>query len=175
MPKFISTAEFSDDRLYRYSLTRVINPGPTWPANPRPLAICGLNPSDANEIKDDPTITREIDFARRWDCDILIKVNAYAWVETKPKLMFAEKRKNSRDIVGPDNDAHIKRAIEECKAANGIFLVAWGKHIEPYRQMVLADLIGDIATCLQTNLDGTPTHPLYLPATLVPVPWKLAA
>ncbi len=170
MPKLISMAEFSEDRLYRYSLTRVIDQ-----VNMRPLVIAGLNPSVANEVKDDPTITREIDFATRWGCGYLYKVNAYGWVETKPKLMFAEKRKNSRDIVGPDNDDHIRRAVEVCKASNGIFLVAWGKHIEPYRQMVLAELIGDIAMCIKKNLDGTPIHPLYQPAISVPVPWRLAA
>lgn len=166
----MTPALFSVDRVYRYLLTRVIDP-----ANARPLVIAGLNPSVANETDDDPTITREIDFAQLWGCGLLYKVNAYGWVETNPKLMFAEKRKNSRDIVGPDNDAHIRRAVEMCKAANGIFLVAWGKNIEPYRQLVLAEIIGDLAMCIKTNLDGTPTHPLYQPKTSVPVPWRLAA
>lgn len=170
MAQLISMAEFSDNRLYRYSLTRIIDP-----ANARPLVIAGLNPSVANEVKDDPTITREIDFAQSWGCGFLYKVNAYAWVSTDPKKMFEQKRKNSWDIVGPDNDDHIRRAVETCKAANGIFLVAWGKNIEPYRQLVLAELIGDIAMCIKTNLDGTPIHPLYQPKTSVPIPWKLAA
>ena len=117
-------AIFSDDRVYRYVLRRRI-PIPVRVTGARkPLAICGLNPSVANEEKNDPTITREIDFAQRWGCTDLIKVNAYGYVSTDPKAMFRRKKKDHFDIVGPENDIYIVEAVQECIAHGGIFLVA---------------------------------------------------
>jgi hypothetical protein len=165
-----NSAVFSDDRTYRYLLTREIDA-----ENQRVLAICGLNPSVANELDNDPTITREIDFARRWNCGRLVKVNAYGLVSTDPKRMFDQKKRNHLDIVGPENDIYIAEAAMLAQQTDGIILVAWGKNIEPFRQKRLAELLGDKTMCLCTNKDGTPTHPLYQKATAVPIPWKLAA
>ena len=52
------SAVFSQDRKYRYVLTRV------WDKNKPMLVFVGLNPSIADETKDDPTIKKCIKFAQ---------------------------------------------------------------------------------------------------------------
>jgi hypothetical protein len=53
-------AAFSEDRRHRYELWRI------WDRKVRKMVVIGLNPSTADETKNDPTIRRCIDFARRW-------------------------------------------------------------------------------------------------------------
>lgn len=49
-------AQFSDCRMYRYALWRV------WAQGDGCITFIGLNPSTADENKDDPTIRRCIGF-----------------------------------------------------------------------------------------------------------------
>jgi len=58
------TARFSECGTYRYNLTRELG-------GERPLVICGLNPSVATRDKNDPTIRREIGFAKLWQSEAL--------------------------------------------------------------------------------------------------------
>lgn len=161
------SAVFSPCGVYRYELTRELD----LEGNPRPLVICGLNPSTATADDDDRTIARESDFAIRWGFGRLVKVNAYGFIDKSPKVMWAAKKRGV-DVIGPDNDAAIARAIRLAHDHSGLFLVAWGRNIERDRQLALAALIGDIAMCIKTNLDGTPIHPLYQPKTSTPIPWS---
>ena len=60
------SAEFSECRLYRYSL-RIV-----W-GTALPLAsFVGLNPSTADEWQDDPTVRRCRTFAESWNCGGLL-------------------------------------------------------------------------------------------------------
>lgn len=158
------TARFSSCGAYRYELTRELG-------GDRPLVICGLNPSIATADKNDPTIRKEIGFARLWGCGRLVKVNAYAFIATDPKDM---KRawKTGVDIVGPENDYYIRNAIDLARACRGIFLAAWGRNIRPERQLELARIVGPDALCLGANQDGSPVHPLYIPYERQLVPWS---
>ena len=53
-------AKFSPCRKYRYVLCRVCD-------RTKPFAMfIGLNPSNADETKDDPTIKRCLNFAKSW-------------------------------------------------------------------------------------------------------------
>lgn len=68
LPEMIdSGAIFSPCREYRYKLWR------TWDASKLPLNVIGLNPSTADETKNDPTIRRCIQFAIDWGMLLLIK------------------------------------------------------------------------------------------------------
>lgn len=158
------TARFSPCGTYRYELTRELG-------GERPLVICGLNPSTATAETNDPTIRREIGFARHWGCGRLVKVNAYAFRATDPKVM-KRKRRTGVDIVGPDNDRCIQNAVDLARITNGIVLVAWGGNIEPSRQAEVSYVFGDDAMCLGTNDNGTPKHPLYLPYETALVHWS---
>ena len=55
-----SDAFFSKDRLYRYALWRI------WDNELPKVLFIGLNPSTADEVKDDPTIRRCIRYALDW-------------------------------------------------------------------------------------------------------------
>ena len=157
-------AGFSTDEVYRYWLSRSWRPFGLLPENP--LVVCGANPSTADATKNDPTITREIGFAKEWGHDGLIKINAFAFRATDPDDLY----KTVADPVGPENDEAIRR-----NARGRRVLCAWGK-IGRYlkrdeRVVELLLEVGAELLCLGTNKDGTPKHPLYLKKTAKPVPY----
>ena len=53
-------AFLSEDRMYRYGLSRV------WDKSRPYVLYIGLNPSTADENKDDPTIRRSVDYVCKW-------------------------------------------------------------------------------------------------------------
>lgn len=145
------SAVFSPCRTWRYSLKRV------WCGGP-PLVVIGLNPSTADETKDDPTIRRCIGFARREGCGALIMLNLFAFRATDPRVMKA-----AADPVGPQNDAV---TAETC--AGRKVVAAWGHHGR-FRERDLAVVralgaMGVSVLALGTTKDGSPRHPLYVKA-----------
>jgi hypothetical protein len=165
--QYPGTAAISACGLYRHQLTRELDD-----ANARPLVICGLNPSTATAELDDATIRKEIKYAKRWGCGVLVKVNAYDYRATKPKLMFAA-AKRGVSISSSQNDTFIRRAVERARSHDGVVLVGWGRNIEDSRQRALAAIIGALAMCLGTNQDGSPVHPLYQKDDATLIPWRL--
>lgn len=130
----------------------------------RYLFVIGLNPSTADEHKDDPTIRRCIDFAKRWGYSSLCMANLFAWRDTLPRNM-----KRAHDPIGPEND----RYLTEAALGAGLILAAWGRHGSHLnRGNVVRAMIEDTAfralNCLGYNADGSPKHPLYIPATTIP-------
>ena len=160
-------AIFSPDEVYRYWLTRELG-------GDVPLVCCGLNPSTATAIKNDQTITKDIGFAKRWGCGRVVKVNAYAFRATDPKVM-KRAAKSGTDIVGPENDAYLRQAFELAVELGGKILVAWGTNIDPARQCAIAELLaatpGAVAWTLKRNDNGTPSHELYIPYETPLIPW----
>lgn len=158
-------AIISDDGLYRYSLIR------EWDDGVGSLVIAGLNPSTADGKVDDPTIRREVAFARAWGMRKLVKVNLFAYRATDP----LELQRFAGDIVGPDNDAWIRLACDSSDVRR--IIVAWGAWGDRYRGRVAAVLnaIGRPVECLSVTKSGQPKHPLYLRADIVPQPWSLPA
>ena len=143
----LRSAAFSPCRRFRYSLSRVWNP--KLPI----ITFVGLNPSTADEQKDDPTVRRCIGFARRWNFGGLILVNLFAYRSTKPSGLL-----EAPDPVGPANDKHI---LVSAGAAR-LLVLAWGTRggFLDRDQHVLSFLRD--AHCLGTTKDGHPRHPLYL-------------
>ena len=148
-------ATFDATGRYRYRLDRVWDPDQprvTWVA---------LNPNTADATSDDPTIRRMIGFSEREGYGGLVVVNLFAWRCRHPKDL-----KQVDDPVGPDNDAHIRRAVAESAAV----VAAWGaagglldRHEEVW------GLIGE-AYVLGWTKHGHPRHPLYLRGD---TPWVL--
>jgi hypothetical protein len=132
-------------------------------AGPPYLMVIGLNPSTADERQDDPTIRRCISFAKRWGFGALCMTNLFAWRDTDPEAM-----KRVPDPVGPENDQWLSRASEGA----GLILAAWGTH--GTRRQRDRDAMDALVSAwhklhaLKTNTDGTPSHPLYIPANTVP-------
>lgn len=157
------SATFSTCRRYRYTLHR------TWDAS-KPLAVfCGLNPSTADETFDDPTITREVGYAKDWGYGRYVKVNAYAFRSTDPKGLWT-----AEDPCGTDNLGII---LEWAKRAD-LFVAAWGVNIRPAQAWTLRlalDMAHVKVHALKLTKDGFPSHPLYLPKTLKPFVWGGAA
>jgi hypothetical protein len=152
------SAVFSPCGKYRYRLTRELGSGPR-------VVFAMLNPSTATETVSDPTVTRCMNFARSWGYGSLEVVNIFAYRSTDPYAMKLE-----RDPVGPDNDRHIR------DACNGAFVVcAWGRHgsflSRDLHVIWMLRQDGVRLHCLKMTKDHLPSHPLYLPGSLKPVPY----
>ena len=92
---------FSECRRYRYALTRI------WDeTGPYAMFIC-LNPSTADEIQDDPTVRRCINFAKSWGFAGVCMTNIFAYRATQPADMMA-----AADPVAPENDMWLKKLAE---------------------------------------------------------------
>lgn len=153
--------EFSPDRIYRNLLAIV------WDSTLPMAAFIGLNPSIADEFRDDPTIRREKNFAVDWGCGGLLKLNLFAYCATFPEFMLRHP-----DPVGPVNT--IEYISDLLSGANGPKIAAWGKHGKHLGRgaEVLRAIPG--LQYLRLNNDGSPAHPLYLPGHLKPVPFPSA-
>jgi hypothetical protein len=145
-----SSAEISTDGLYRYELTRRLSNGT------RTILFVGLNPSTATAAEDDPTVRREVDFARRWGFNWYLKGNLYAYRSPDPMVLD-----HAADPIGPENRQALEQMVRRAEAVVG----AWGTKqlTRPARE--IADWIQSLekARCLGFTKDGSPKHPLYVP------------
>ena len=155
-----SGANFSDDRVYRYSLWR------EWlPKKPRLLFVM-LNPSTADENRNDPTVERCQVRAMRDGFGSLEVVNLFAYRSTYWKKLW-----EVPDPVGPGNDDTIDEAI----ARSGEVICAWGcapiigRRFRDERVLRMITARGRRPLALKLTADGHPHHPLYLSYSLRPV------
>ncbi len=153
-------AIFSPCRTWRYALFRYWNRMFKHPA-----MFIGLNCSTADEVNDDPTVTRCINFAHDWGYGGLIMTNLFAFRATDPKVMKA-----ALDPVGPANDDCLLRMAPKA----GIIVAAWGNHGRHRNrgQYVLELLRGFDIYALGMSKLGEPLHPLYLRRVLRPFKWR---
>lgn len=135
-----------------------------------------MNPSTADELKNDPTVTRWRERAQRWSEMGYLRIggvkvtNAFAWRETDSTQLKALIDAGV-DLVGPENDRYI---LEACQGA-AIVVCGWG---EPGHKLLgrgpqLLELLraaGVKPHALKINASGAPCHPLYLPYDLLPTP-----
>ncbi len=150
-----SDAIFSKDRVYRYSLVRI------WDGTKDLVSFIGLNPSTADETKDDPTIRRCSQFAKDWGYGGLVMLNLFAYRSTDPKAL-----KTVADPVGPGNNTQI---LHVSSMLNSPMIAAWGTHgtyLNRGEEVKL--LLNDKLHYLRLTKDGHPSHPLYLPKKLTP-------
>jgi hypothetical protein len=151
-------AVFSPCRRYRYMLARQWEYG-----TPSYAAFIGLNPSTADEVKDDPTIRCCVGFAKSWGLGGLVMLNLFAFRATQPKAMLA-----AVDPIGPDNDRHLAAYCDDA----AFVIACWGRHGAHLGRATEVKALVPNLCCLALNKDGSPHHPLYLPKTLTPMPWK---
>jgi len=144
-----SGAVFSRSMSYRPMLWRYWGPGKAF------LHFCGLNPSTADREKDDPTIRREIRFARDRGYDGLLKTNAFDLRATDPNEMLAHAVPCS-----DDNDWWIAQCAYR---AAGPSVAAWGVHGAHRGRGAFLHLCFDWR-CLGLTKYGHPRHPLYVRA-----------
>ena len=130
-----------------------------------------LNPSTADAEVDDPTIRRCIGFARRDGITTMAVANLFAARETASRLL-----RMWVDPVGPDNDRHL---FAMAGWADEV-VVAWGARSKlpkawRHREQEVLGLLPAGVFCLGTTKDGSPNHPLFLPAGQPLVPYREAA
>lgn len=134
--------------VYRHMLWR------RWGAGMAFLHVCGLNPSKAGHLANDPTIRREIAFAKAFGCDGLLKTNAFDFRATDPKVMLVHLTPCSAE-----NDLW----IHECSKISAVDVAAWGVHgMHNGRARELRQ--ARRWKCLGLTKDGHPRHPLYVRA-----------
>lgn len=104
-----------------------------------------------------------MDFARRWGYSEMVMTNLFAFRATDPRKMIS-----AVDPIGPENDLWLFKCA--CQGA-GIVVAAWGKR-GVYRKRA-AEVLHFIPGVhyLRLNKDGSPEHPLYVPASTVPQPF----
>jgi hypothetical protein len=153
------SAGLSDCGRYRYWLRRWWQHGG---GDGKVVCFLMLNPSTADSSVDDPTIRRCLGFVRSWGHSVLSVRNLFALRATNP----AELRK-AADPVGPQGDA----ALLTAKTAD-LVIAAWGAGVPFGRDRRALELLaGKPLYCLGLTKHGHPRHPLYVPASAVPVPF----
>jgi len=152
----ITLSYFSECRRYRYRLGRI------WSMfNKRFVLWVMLNPSTADEIKNDPTMNRCINFSKAWGYDGLMVGNLYAWRSTDPAALW-----KADDPIGCENDAH----IAEMASQASMIVCAWGGKGKSQRVAEVMQMLKAVMPvhALKINDDGSPGHPLYLKEELQP-------
>ena len=148
-----SNAIFSECKKYRYALWRI------WDYSKDIVTFICLNPSTADQVNNDPTVIRCINYAQDWDYGGMYMMNLFAYRATKSKDMMM-----AIDPVGPAND----RWLKEIGHKSSIVIAAWGVcggYRDRDREVI--KLIGNLY-CLILTKEKYPGHPLYLKGDLRP-------
>lgn len=163
----VRSAEIEDN--YRWVLKRA------WGAGPCAL-WCGVNPSDANGQRDDPTMLREIGFSYRWGFGSLVKVNIYPFISANQQALRRWRASWAPDMRESEFDHSafhawlrnvdvVRGLIEKCD----IRIAAWGNGAEgDDLTQFLDELAFDYEEkarpiqwhCIGKNANGSPKHTL---------------
>ncbi|WP_317133887.1 DUF1643 domain-containing protein [Tropicibacter oceani] len=107
----VSTAWFSPCERYRYGLRR------TWDTDLPAVLFIMLNPSTADEMRNDPTIERCQRRARAMGCGSLWIANLFAFRATRPQDL-----RRAADPEGPENVAFLR----DWSGAADLTIAGWG-------------------------------------------------
>jgi len=160
-------ATFSPDPspIYRYTLWR------QWNRYKPYAAFIGLNPSTADQEKNDPTVKRCIWFAQDWGFGGLFMLNAFGLRSTDPAGLL-----KIDDPVGQGNDDAIYTTSRRPDVS--VVVCAWGnppskkleyRFAQVYKLLEVGHVLAIDGAPAFTQ-GGHPRHPLYVPkrATCMP-------
>ena len=155
----VSEAVYSPCETYRYALTR------RWAEGPGVLWIM-LNPSTADERKNDPTIERCDRRSRAMGAGAYRIVNLFAYRATDPAAL--------KRAEAPEGPRNARAVLGGCRWADRI-ICGWGVH-GAHRgagDRWTARLIkqGFALQTLGQTKDGHPRHPLYVSYAVSAAPW----
>jgi hypothetical protein len=141
---------------YRFWLHRSWVSGRGW------VVFVMVNPSSADETKNDPTMNRVIAFAKEFGFNGVIVVNLFAARSKEIDALL-----ELDDPVGRQwNDDYIRHAL----TLSDTIICAWGSHRvvhrRDYQVLKLIRAAGLQPKCLRLGKHGMPAHPLYLPQGL---------
>ncbi len=154
-----SGAIFDVSGSYRYTLYRA------WSAYHPRIAFVLLNPSTADEEKNDPTIRRCMGFARAWNFGSMEVVNLFAYRATDYRELF-----KVIDPVGVENNYFLTQAVERCSTV----VLGWGTRgtfLGRDRQVMSLLARRNDLYCIGITRDGQPRHPLYVKSDTCLVPF----
>jgi len=147
------SAVFSPCRKWRYHLQHI------WDKSEPNLIWMMLNPSTADEVKNDPTVERCEQRARMWGFGGVEVYNIFSYRATDPSNMKAQ-----ADPIGPDNDDWMIKFAKKSHQTTAI--IGWGEHGKHIGRG--EEVLGIIARhkgqvhALKVNASGHPKHPLYI-------------
>jgi hypothetical protein len=127
-----------------------------------------LNPSTADEHRDDPTIRRCAGFTMAWGYSGFHVLNLFALRATDPRELVKHP-----EPVGLLNNLALGRSA----AAGRLAIAAWGAasslpgRMLAEREAVIRQLRPDGLICLGLTKDGHPRHPLYVRGDAELVRW----
>ncbi|EPX86044.1 DUF1643 domain-containing protein [Salipiger mucosus] len=151
-----SRALYSRCGAYRYGLER------RWAEGPCLLYVM-LNPSTADEARNDPTIERCQRRAVRLGFGAMRIANLFSFRATRPRELRA-----APEPVGPETDA----LLVDWHAGADMTLAAWGVHgAHLGRGPQMAEALDGPLHHLGLTREGHPRHPLYVPYATSPQPW----
>jgi hypothetical protein len=161
------SAIISHDGLYRYQLGRNIEDNALIGGT---VAFFGVNPSDADAERNDPTIRKMMGFTKRHGFEIMLVGNVFAYRHKDVNVLATV-----ADPVGPRNDQHLTEII----ARADLLVPCWGakgkvpKTLRPRFQIVLGMLraSGKPVKCLGFTQCGSPCHPQMLAYATPLVDW----
>jgi len=143
--------------FYRYELRE------TWAAADGLLYLGCLNPSTATDDQDDHTTRKIRGFTERLGLGGWVLWNLYAYRATHPRDLW-----QVSDPVGPDNDRHTMRILNEAAGSPGArILVAWGGNakldrVRQVRALLEAAGVSGRTECFGYTANAEPLHPLML-------------
>ena len=158
---------FSDCRSYRWILKRELFKGE------KTVVYIGLNPSTANSIDNDRTLSRIINFSSRWNYKNIYIVNLFGLISKSPIQLS-----KSNDPIGKNNDFIILKSLEFWMEDSDCDLwLGWGDKGQFLgRDRKVLKLIKNLSNmksnensfakcvlCLGLSKKGNPRHPLYMP------------
>lgn len=160
-------AEFSLDRTHRYLLWRI------WDAATPPLGFVMLNPSSADETRDDPTTVRNMARARALGYGGVVQGNLYSFRTPSPKAL-----KGAGFPGGPDDPRFINMYhVGVLFAACPDVVLAWGAHARAVDAARFVGIVRHAPTprrllCLGRLKNGAPRHPLHTAYAVPLQEWK---
>ncbi len=155
-------AHFNTDRSRRYLLWRLIEGA----KGDKFVLFIGLNPSIADEVRLDPTVTRCFNYAKRWGFRCLLMGNLYSKISTDPKGV-------DFDRIDVDDQTNNYWELSQAMSLANQIIVCWGSNaserIAGHFLRRTRQVSGRSLYCLGVNKNGSPKHPLYLKADVEPV------
>lgn len=127
-----------------------------------------LNPSKAGATESDPTVTRQIERAKRLEYGGLLVINAYDLISTDPGALKTHPKPNTLE-----NDEAIFDAVTRTVKSGGIVIAAWGKNATEARVCFIREMLCGVCSlhALAVNKDGSPMHALYISYDVLPQRW----
>lgn len=159
--------QFSKCRKYRFTLWREILPDLFEGISSKQsgfVQFIGLNPSTADEVVNDNTVSKCIAWTKQWGYGAMCMTNAFAFRATDPADMLSQ-----ADPIGDGNDTWLNAIAIDAS----IIVPCWGNdgaHMNRSETM-LQYLPAEKLRCFGVTKQGHPRHPLYMANRAELLPW----